>query len=128
MIAECIIILFASVCEKYFKMWVLYVHEYLCVLYLIFITKLYIYIMMINDYIKQTSLFKTCYSVLKCSDIDFQIVCIRHSVHKIVNENVIEVTTSNIVVSPTGIVHTFSLSCKMDAKSKIFLFIKIKIK
>lgn len=78
---------------------------------------------MINDYIMQTSLFKTCYWVLKCFDIDFQIVCIRHSVHIIVNENVIEVTTGNIVVSPTGIVHTFSLSCKMDAKSKTHFYL-----
>lgn len=80
--------------------------------------------MMINDYIMQTSLFMTYYWVLKCCfDIDFQIVCIRHSVHKIVNENVIEVTTGNIVVSPTGIVHTPSLSCKIDAKSKTHFYL-----
>lgn len=92
--------------------------------YKIIIIYMYIYIMMINNYIMQTSLFKTCYWVLKCCfDIDFQIVCIRHSVHKIVNENVIKVTTGNIVVSPTGIVHMSSLSCKMDAKSKTYFYL-----
>lgn len=108
----------------YYKIIIIYMYIYIMYIYIYNIIYMYIYIMMINNYIMQTSLFKTCYWVLKCCfDIDFQIVCIRHSVHKIVNENVIKVTTGNIVVSPTGIVHMSSLSCKMDTKSKTYFYL-----